>query len=106
MYRRRPRSPRIDNLENSFQEPGTLGLGRNIDWGARTSDRWRNGFAEKDKALLVREQDFSVFMSRRLKISQRMSSGRLGGPLFSVAIGRCGGGCGIRVREDVITDPG
>ena len=63
-----------------------------------------NGFAQQDNALPVKEQDFSASTSRRLKISQMMSSGRLGSPFSYVIIGRGGGGdVGGGDREGVIT---
>ena len=85
---RRPRSPRIGNPLNSFQQPENSG-----NTGApyvRYSVRWMNGFAERDNALPVSEQDFSVSVSRKPKISQTMSYGRLGSPLSYVIIGREG----------------
>ena len=65
-----------------------------------------NGFAEQDNVLSVREQDFSASMSRRPKISQIVSSGRLVNPLSYVIFGRGVGSDGVRVREEVITGPG
>ena len=66
----------------------------------RLSVRWRNGFVEQDNALPVREQDFSASMSRRSKISQVMSSGRLGNPLFYIIIGMGGAGLGGSGLDD------
>jgi len=55
-----------------------------------------NGFAQDDNALPVREQHFNAFKSRRAKISQMISSGRLGSPLSYVIVARgvAGGGGG------------
>ena len=89
---RRPRSLRTGNPWSSSQGPGDLGLVGTLDRGVRYSARWMKGFTEHDNAFPVREQNFNALKSRRPKISQRMSSGRLRRPLSYVIVGRSGAG--------------
>ena len=89
---RRPRSPRTCNLFNSFQRKGKPDHVGAPDREVNCSVRWMNGFAEKDNALPVREQDRSASMARRPKISQMMSCGRLRRPISCAIICRSGGG--------------
>ena len=91
------RSSSIASPLNSVWRPGELGplclvtLGR----GVMNNVRWTNGFAVREIAFPVREQDFSALVSKRPKISWMTSSGRPASPLSYIIIGSGGRGRAI-----------